>query len=93
MSEIKVYISYEERTNTRGYRNFTIEDAVPEVGDTFHGEEVKTVEEIKPDIQNNDEVFSYDYYVVKATQDGEYNEDDDIGMMYFIAVERSEDGI
>ena len=83
---IKAYTSYNERTNTRGYWNFTIEDELPELGDDFHGEEVRSVDEIEPDIQNNDDVFNYDYYRITATMDGEFNPDDDIMMEYYIAI-------
>lgn len=86
MSTIRAFTSYNESSNTRGYRMFDIIDSLPEVGGTYNGEEVKEVNSVYLDAeQDSDEVYNYDYYhVITKCLDAEDLEDKSD---YFVAVE------
>lgn len=68
--KIKAYVSYDERTNTRSYREFDIVANLPTIGDfvsggTWKGERhiVKDIIELEIDCeQGNFDVWDYEYY-------------------------------
>lgn len=86
MSTIRVFTSYNESSNARKYRMFDIIDSLPEVGGTYNGEEVKEVNSVYLDAeQDSDEVYNYDYYhIITKCLDAEDQEDESD---YFVAVE------
>lgn len=86
MSRIKAYVDYSERTNTHYYRYFTIEDGVPCIGDVYDHEEVKDIEPMKVDIENSRDVFEHDFFRVRTTLDGEYDEATETFCDYYIAI-------
>lgn len=86
MSKIRAYTDYNERTNTHYYRDFTIEDEVPCIGDIYEHEEVKDIEPIRVDLENGRDVFEHDFYRVRTTFDGEYDEANEDFSDYYIAI-------
>lgn len=88
MQKIKVYVSEDEYNKIRYYRHFVIEEGLYSVGDIYEHEEIKEIKEIKPDVENNLDVFNYQYFQLITTLDKEYS--DDTYNVYYIAV-RKED--
>lgn len=88
MKKLKVYVDMDEYNKVHYYKDFTIEEAHYQVGDIYDHEEIKQVEPIKPDVENNLDIFNYDLYKIITTLDKEY--DTDTYNEYYIAV-RKED--
>ena len=95
-NKIEVYTGYNDWTNTRYYRYFTICDELPEMGydyGSFWEEDHRFVKEIKPAHidceQGSDEVYYYEYYIVTydcTERDGTKYEDEE-----YIAIPLSDD--
>ena len=86
MEKIKVYTSYNENSNSFGYRNFTVEDSNIEVGDYYNHEEVKTVEEVTPDIRSLSLLDEYRLIHITTTINGDYDLDNDDFCEYYLAI-------
>ena len=88
MSRIKANVRFNERNNTMYYRYFTIEPYAYKVGDTYEREDIKRVDKVVPDKENNVNVGDYDFYRLETTENGEYDLDNDVFCEFFIAVEK-----
>lgn len=80
MEKIKLYIGYNEYTNTRYFNNFKIIDHIPQDGEEFRlNEEIVRVEELHLDCeQGNEEAYFYKpYRITLKPTDQPYDEDDD----------------
>ncbi len=74
--KIKAYTSFCESTKTHYYREFEIVNSLPQIGEVdeispaYDGQKhtVVSIEECYIDCeQGNDEVYNYNYYVIKKT--------------------------
>lgn len=88
MRKLKAYVNMDEYNKVHYYKDFIIEEARYQVGDIYEHEEIKEIEQIKPDVENNLDVFSYDLFKIITTMNKEY--DEDTYDVYYIAV-RKED--
>lgn len=88
MRKIKAYVRVDEHNKIKFYRNFTVESGLYEVGDLYDHETIKEITEIKPDIENNSEVFNYNYFRLITTMNGDYSIEDGDYLEYFIAIEK-----
>ena len=76
MKKIKAYTGYNEKTNTHYYHNFYEEYSKPEAGEEYEDGVVAEVNEVYLDCQqDNDEVYNYDYYIVKTYRQEDYEVD------------------
>lgn len=85
--KIRAYVDYNERSNTRYYRDFTIVDELDyEVNDLekliadkslnypIHNGSVFEISEVRLDCQQgNSEVYDFDYYVVRKVNIADYH--------------------
>jgi hypothetical protein len=65
----ETYIFNNEKANLSYWRYFAIIEKIPEVGDIFAGDKVIELRELKPDIENSNEVFDYDLYEVECADE------------------------
>lgn len=91
--KIRAYVNYDERSNTRYHRDFTIEDykikdlEVEDLDELIKNttlnswldnETIINIQEVNLDCeQGNNEVFDYDYYCIKKVDIGDYHQDYD----------------
>lgn len=88
MRKIKVYTRYNENKNQFTYRTFMVYQHNLTVGDMFENEEVKQIEEVKPDIRSSDLTNDYRLVYIRTTFNGEYDPANEVYIEYFLAIEK-----
>lgn len=91
MRRLRVNVHMDEYNKVLYHRDFDVMETLPEIGDMFHGDEVKKIKPVSIDRENRDEVFDYDYFLVETDFNGEYEPDEDLKSTYYVAVEKPEE--
>lgn len=88
MTKLKVYVNYNEFNNSFKYRNFTIVNDDIEVGDFYNHEEIKTIEDITPDLRSMSLLDDYRLVRITTTFNGDYDIDNDDYCEEYLAIEK-----
>ncbi len=77
MKKIKVYVNYRDEDKTHFYEYFKIVEELPKIeNNKKYNDEVVEIKEIQPDVENNNDVFDYNYYEIKYIDYQYFNEED-----------------
>lgn len=80
MNTIRAYVDFDERNNVHYWKDFTIIDELPEVGDWYRlGNIVTEIEPVNLDCDQGgrDEVSDYEYFRLKIVPKQEELDDDE----------------
>lgn len=93
MNKIRAYADWDDRTKTHYYKDFEIVEELPKVDEIYYEdssskEVVKSVESVRLDCENNDNVYNYDFYkIIVSCYDKDRDEVED--NEYYICIEKN----